>query len=430
MSRKVRDYPANSWQPPFCIWPERQVPPSTVKRIITVTNLIKPHGSDSLNPLFVEDSNARAQLAKDAKALTSVTISSAAAGNAVMLAGGYFTPLNGYMNKANAMSVGASMQTTEGLFWPTPVLNLVADATSIQAGDKIALKDPNVEGQPVLAVQNVESVETFSDAEIETLAQQVFGTTDRDHPGVAEFVAQGNTAIAGPIEVLNYSYFEKDFPDTFRTAVQIREEIAALGWKRIVAFQTRNPMHRAHEELCHMAMDRLNADGLVIHMLLGKLKPGDIPASVRDSAIRKMIELYFPPNSALVNGYGFDMLYAGPREALLHALFRQNMGATHFIIGRDHAGVGDYYEPFEAQEIFDSLPDGALEIELFKADHTAYSKKLNKVVMMREAPDHTKEDFILLSGTAVREMLSEGKAPPVEFSRPEVAQILMDHYRT
>ena len=395
-----------------------------------MTALIKPHGSDTLNPLFVEDPNTRAQLVKDAASLPAVTISSAAAGNAVMLGGGYFTPLTGFMNKADALSIGSSMETTDGLFWPTPVLNLVADANGIKAGDRIALKDPNVDGAPVLAVQQVQAVENFTEAEIETLAQQVFGTTDRDHPGVAEFVVQGTTLISGPVEVLNFSYFEKDFPDTFRTAVEIRNEIANLGWKRIVAFQTRNPMHRAHEELCHMAMDRLNADGLVIHMLLGKLKPGDIPADVRDAAIRKMIELYFPPNTALINGYGFDMLYAGPREALLHAVFRQNMGATHFIIGRDHAGVGDYYGAFDAQDVFDSLPDNALEIELFKADHTAYSKKLNKVVMMREAPDHTKEDFVLLSGTAVREMLSEGKAPPEEFSRPEVAQILMDHYRS
>jgi len=394
-----------------------------------MASLIQPHGSDKLNPLFVEDAAARKKLSDEAATLPSVTISSAAAGNAVMLAGGYFTPLSGFMNKANALSVGKSMTTTDGLFWPTPVLNLVSD-NDLQSGQKIALKDPNIDGNPVLAIQQVEAVETLTDAEKQTLAQQVFGTTDTEHPGVAEFMAQGNTIISGPIEVLNYSYFEKDFPDTFRTAVEIRSEIESLGWKRIVAFQTRNPMHRAHEELCHMAMDRLNADGLVIHMLLGKLKPGDIPASVRDAAIRKMIELYFSPNSALVNGYGFDMLYAGPREALLHAVFRQNMGATHFIIGRDHAGVGDYYEPFEAQEIFDKLPKDALKIELFKADHTAYSKKLNKVVMMREAPDHSKEDFVLLSGTAVREMLGEGKAPPEEFSRPEVAQILMDHYRS
>ena len=164
-------------------------------------------------------------------------------------------------------------------------------------------------------------------------------------------------------------------------------------------------------------------------MLLGKLKPGDIPAPVRDASIRKMIEVYFPENSALITGYGFDMLYAGPREALLHAIFRQNMGATHFIIGRDHAGVGDYYEPFGAQEIFDKIPKDALKIEMFMADHTAYSKKLDQVVMMREAPNHTKDDFILLSGTAVREMLGNGVAPPPEFSRPEVAQILMDYYQ-
>jgi len=347
-----------------------------------------------------------------------------------MLAAGYFTPLPGYMNKADALSVGETMHTASGLFWPTPVLNLLEDAQGFNVGDRVALLDPNVSGTPVLAIQTVESIEQFPDAEMQTLCEQVYGTTDPEHPGVAEFLAQGNTLVAGPIQVLNYSYFITDFPDTFRTATQIRDDIAERGWKRIVAFQTRNPMHRAHEELCHMAMQRLDADGLVIHMLLGKLKPGDIPAPVRDASIRKMIELYFPPNSAMITGYGFDMLYAGPREAVLHAVFRQNMGATHFIIGRDHAGVGDYYEPFGAQDIFDTIPAGSLKIELFKADHTAYSKKLDKVVMMREAPDHSKEDFVLLSGTAVREMLSKGIAPPVEFSRPEVAEILMQHYQS
>jgi len=393
-----------------------------------MTTLISPHGSDVLKPLFVADKSARDQLASESQGLPSTVVSSATAGNAVMLAAGYFTPLDGFMNKADALSVGQNMTTSNGLFWPTPVLNLIQDSGEFSIGDRIALRDPNVEGAPILAVQTIESIDIFSDDEIDTLTQQVFGTTDPEHPGVAEFKSQGNTAIAGPVQVLNYSYFETEFPDTFRTAGQIRDSITAHNWKRVVAFQTRNPMHRAHEELCHMAMDRLNADGLVIHMLLGKLKPGDIPAPVRDAAIRTMIDLYFPADSALVTGYGFDMLYAGPREALLHAVFRQNMGATHFIIGRDHAGVGDYYEPFEAQDIFDQIPEGALKIELFKADHTAYSKKLDKVVMMREAPDHTKEDFVLLSGTAVRKMLSEGTAPPIEFSRPEVAKILMDHY--
>jgi len=394
-----------------------------------MNTLISPHGADSLKPLLVSNDAERAKLQKESEGLPSTTISSASAGNAVMLAAGYFTPLEGYMNKADALSVGQSMQTTSGLFWPTPVLNLIKNAEDFKVGDRIALRDPNVDGAPVLAVQTVQSIDTFTDDELSTLTGQIFGTTDSEHPGVAAFNSQGNIALAGPIQVLNYSYFESEFPDTFRTAAQIRDDITANGWNRVVAFQTRNPMHRAHEELCHMAMERLNADGLVIHMLLGKLKPGDIPAPVRDAAIRKMIELYFPANSAMVTGYGFDMLYAGPREALLHAVFRQNMGATHFIIGRDHAGVGDYYEPFEAQDIFDQIPKDALKIELFKADHTAYSKKLNKVVMMREAPNHTKEDFVLLSGTAVRKMLSEGVAPPPEFSRPEVAKILMEHYQ-
>ena len=236
--------------------------------------------------------------------------------------------------------------------------------------------------------------------------------------------------MAGPIQVLNYSYFEVEFPNTFRTASQIRSEIEQRGWQKVVAFQTRNPMHRAHEELCKIALDRTHADGVVIHMLLGKLKPGDIPAKVRDNAIRKMVELYFPKNTAIITGYGFDMLYAGPREAVLHAIFRQNLGASYMIVGRDHAGVGDYYGAFDAQTIFQTdVPAGVLDIEIFEADHTAWSRKLNEVVMMRDAPDHIPDDFVLLSGTRVREMLSAGENLPPEFSRPEVARILMDHYR-
>jgi sulfate adenylyltransferase len=190
-------------------------------------------------------------------------------------------------------------------------------------------------------------------------------------------------------------------------------------------------MHRAHEELCRMAQQDLNTDGILVHMLLGKLKKGDIPADVRDDCIRKMVDVYFPENTVMVTGYGFDMLYAGPREAVLHALFRQNCGCTHFIVGRDHAGVGDYYGGFDAQTIFDDkVPAGSLEIEIYRADHTAYSKKLNKVIMMKDAPDHEKEDFILLSGTKVRQLLGDGIAPPPEFSRPEVAEILMNYYRS
>ncbi|MEN8263342.1 MAG: sulfate adenylyltransferase [Nitrospirota bacterium] len=393
--------------------------------------MIKPHGSDELNPLYVYDTAENEALQKEAKGLASIVVSSGTAANAVMMGAGYFNPLTGYMNKADALSVANNMKTTSGLFWPTPILNLVQDAGSIKAGDRIALKDPNVEGNPVLAVMDVEAVEEFSDADMALISEKVYApSADEAHPGVDAFNAQGKVCISGPIKVLNFSYFQDEFPDTFRTAVEIRNEIAEHGWKKIVAFQTRNPMHLAHEELCHMAMKRCECDGLVIHMLLGKLKPGDIPAPVRDAAIRKMVELYFPPNSAMVTGYGFDMLYAGPREGVLHAVFRQNMGATHFIVGRDHAGVGDHYGAFDAQTIFkDQVPAGALDIEIFNADHTAYSKKLDKVVMMCEAPDHKKEDFVLLSGTKVREMLGKGIAPPKEFSRPEVADILIGYYK-
>lgn len=393
--------------------------------------MIKPHGADALNPLFVYDTEKHHALMHEAESLPSVMISSAAAGNAVMMGGGYFTPLTGFMNVADAMSCAENMRTTNGLFFPVPVVNLIENADAIRGAKRIALRDPNMEGNPVLAIQEVEAIEEVTPEQMERMTQKVYGTTDREHPGVAAFNSVGRTCVSGPIQVLHFSYFQDDFPDTFRTAVEIRNEITERGWKKVVAFQTRNPMHRAHEELCRMAMDQLQADGVVVHMLLGKLKAGDIPAPVRDAAIRKMAELYFPPNTVMITGYGFDMLYAGPREAVLHALFRQNMGATHFIIGRDHAGVGDYYGAFDAQTIFDTeVPADALEIEIFRADHTAYSKKLNRVVMMRDVPDHTKEDFVLLSGTKVREMLGRGEAPPPEFSRPEVAQILMDYYQS
>ncbi|MEE9447589.1 MAG: sulfate adenylyltransferase [Arenicellales bacterium] len=391
--------------------------------------MIKPHGSNALNPLFVAYNTARAALIEEAKNLPSIIVSSADAANAVMLGAGYFNPLTGYMNKADALSVANTLHTTDGLFWPTPVLCLVDETSEIDGQSRIALRDPNVEGNPVLAIMDISATETMSDDDMATIAAKVYATDDKQHPGVEALYGQGRTLLSGPIQVLNYSYFETDFPNTFKTAVEIRNDIEQAGWKTIVAFQTRNPMHRAHEELCHMAMDRLNADGLVVHMLLGQLKAGDIPADVRDEAIRTMADNYFPPNSVMVTGYGFDMLYAGPREGVLHAVFRQNMGATHFIIGRDHAGVGDYYGDFDAQTIFhDSVPKGSLEIEIFEADHTAYSKKLDKVVMMREVTGHTKEDFVLLSGTAVREMLGNGEAPPKEFSRPEVAKILINYY--
>ena len=391
-------------------------------------SLIKPHGAEALTPRIVSDQR-KEELVEEATGLASIMVSSAAAANAVMLGAGYFTPLSGYMNRADAIKVARDLVTTEGLFWPVPVLNMVAEFNG-EVGTRIALRDPNVDGNPVLAVMTLTGVDTLSDDDMSLMTREIFGTEDPEHPGVATFNNQGRVLLSGPIEVLNYSYFQADFPDTFRTAMEIRDEIESRGWQRVVAFQTRNPMHRAHEELCRMAMQALDADGILIHMLLGKLKAGDIPADVRDNAIRTMVDYYFPENTVMVTGYGFDMLYAGPREAVLHAVFRQNAGCTQLIVGRDHAGVGDYYGGFDAQTIFDErVPDGALEIDIYRADHTAYSKKLDRVVMMKDAPDHDKEDFILLSGTKVREMLGQGIAPPPEFSRPEVAKILMDYYQ-
>ena len=393
--------------------------------------MIKPHGSDTLNPLYVSDKAENDALCKEAEGLPSLLLNSASAANAVMLGAGYFNPLTGFMNLADTMGVAENMKTSSGLFWPTPVVNLTTNVDAIKDAKRIALRDPNVEGHPVVAIQDVSAIETLTDAQIDTICDKVYRAADADHPGVVTFKSLGKILVSGPIKVLNFSYFETEFPGTFRTAPQIRDIINKAGWKKVVAFQTRNPMHRAHEELCRMAKEAVGADGILIHMLLGQLKPGDIPAPVRDAAIRKMVDLYFPANTVEITGYGFDMLYAGPREAVLHAVFRQNAGCTHFIIGRDHAGVGDYYGPFDAQTIFDDeVPEGALSIEIFRADHTAFSKKLGKVIMMKDGPDHTKEDFILLSGTKVRGMLAAGEELPPEFARPEVAHILMDYYKS
>ena len=394
--------------------------------------MIKPYGSEILNPLLVKDKAHRKMLLEEAEKIPSVVVSSAAAANAVMLGGGYFNPLNAYMNLADVLAVAEGMQMPSGLMWPTPVVNLLKANSlteELKSAAKIALRDPNVEGNPVIAIQSVDKIEQMSAEQISTVCKQIYGTSSTEHPGVAAFVAAGDTLISGTVEVLNFSYFSTDFPETFRTAVEIRNEIKERGWETVIAFQTRNPMHRAHEELCRMAQKELDADGILVHMLLGKLKKGDIPAEVRNASIKKMVELYFPENTVMVSGYGFDMLYAGPREAVLHAIFRQNSGCSHLIVGRDHAGVGDYYGAFDAQTIFDKIPEGALQIGIFRGDHTVWCNKCEKVMMMRDCP-HGKEDYLLLSGTRVREILANGEALPPEFSRPEVAQILAEYYQT
>ena len=391
-----------------------------------MSKLIKPYGSDELLAPFNE---IGVNLA-DVEHIPKFLLNDSAIANVVMLGSGYFNPLQGFMNKTEAISVCDELRTLNGLFWPIPVLNITREMPDFKIGEKVALLDSSQDHNPCIAIMNISDVEFLSDQDLNYFCMRIFGTNDCNHPGVNKFKKLGNYLVSGSIEVSQLSTFPMDHPDTFRTASQLREIITDLGWRKIVAFQTRNPMHRAHEEVCRIACERINADGLIIHMLLGKLKEGDIPAKTRDECIRTMVASYFHDLPVLISGYGFDMLYAGPREALLHAIVRQNLGATHLIIGRDHAGIGNFYGEFEAQEIFDKWHDvSELQIQIFKADHAAYSKKLEKVVMLNEVDNHQAVDFVTLSGTKLRELLANGQLPPAEVVRPEVAEILIDFYK-
>ena len=391
-----------------------------------MSKLIKPYGSNELLTPFNE---IGVNLA-DVEQMPKFLLNDSAIANVVMLGSGYFNPLQGFMNKTEAISVCDELRTLNGLFWPIPVLNITREMPDFKIGEKVALLDSSQDHNPCIAIMNISDVEFLSDQDLNYFCIRIFGTNDCNHPGVNKFKKLGNYLVSGSIEVSQLSTFPMDHPDTFRTASQLREIITDLGWRKIVAFQTRNPMHRAHEEVCRIACERINADGLIIHMLLGKLKEGDIPAKTRDECIRTMVASYFHDLPVLISGYGFDMLYAGPREALLHAIVRQNLGATHLIIGRDHAGIGNFYGEFEAQEIFDKWHDvSELQIQIFKADHAAYSKKLEKVVMLNEVDNHQAVDFVTLSGTKLRELLANGQLPPAEVVRPEVAEILIDFYK-
>ena len=391
-----------------------------------MSKLIKPYGSDELLSPFNE---IGVNLA-DVEQMPKFLLNDSAIANVVMLGSGYFNPLQGFMNKTEALSDCDEFRTLNGLFWPIPVLNITREMPDFKIGEKVALLDSSQDHNPCIAIMNISDVEFLSDQDLNYFCIRIFGTNDCNHPGVNKFKKLGNYLVSGSIEVSQLSTFPMDHPDTFRTASQLREIITDLGWRKIVAFQTRNPMHRAHEEVCRIACERINADGLIIHMLLGKLKEGDIPAKTRDECIRTMVASYFHDLPVLISGYGFDMLYAGPREALLHAIVRQNLGATHLIIGRDHAGIGNFYGEFEAQEIFDEWHDvSELQIKIFKADHAAYSKKLEKVVMLNEVDNHKAVDFVTLSGTKLRELLANGQLPPAEVVRPEVAEILIDFYK-
>ena len=386
-----------------------------------MSKLVNPHGGGDIKPLLLEGDALAAELEK-AKSLTQVKMSSRETGDVIMMGIGGFTPLDGFMTHSDWQGVCDGMKMADGLFWPIPI-TLSTDsetADGIKDGDEIALI--NADSDEIMATMIV--TEKYSiDKDHECM--MVYKTTDDEHPGVKMVKDQGDVNLAGSIKVLSQGGFPEQYGDQFMTPMQTRAEFEKRGWNTVAAFQTRNPMHRSHEYLAKIAIETL--DGVLIHSLLGKLKPGDIPADVRSRAIGTLIEKYFADNTVIQAGYPLDMRYAGPREALLHALFRQNYGCSDQIVGRDHAGVGDYYGPFDAHHIFDEIPADALETKALKIDWTFWCNKCDGMASMKTCA-HTAEDRILLSGTKLRKALSEGEEVSDKFSRPEVLEILREYY--
>jgi len=386
-----------------------------------MSKLVRPHGGGELKPLLLQGAERSTELAR-ATSLPKVTISSREAGDLIMLGIGGFTPLDGFMSHGDWEGVCDGLKLANGLFWPIPITLSTDKATAdgIQTGAEVALVGGD--GGEIMATMKITEKYTIDKAHE---CATVFRTTDEAHPGVQMVMAQGDVNLAGPVKVLSEGDFAARFPGIYMTPAQTRALFAEKGWSTVAAFQTRNPMHRSHEYLAKIAIE--TCDGVMIHSLLGKLKPGDIPAEVRSAAIDALIKNYFVDNTVVHAGYPLDMRYAGPREALLHALFRQNYGCSHLIVGRDHAGVGDYYGPFDAQHIFEEIPTNALETQPLKIDWTFWCYQCSGMASMRTCP-HTGADRLLLSGTKLRKALSEGEDVPPEFSRPEVLAILRDYY--
>jgi sulfate adenylyltransferase len=383
--------------------------------------LVNPHGGGELNPLLLTGKLLAAERER-ALALPQLRVSSREKGDLIMLGIGGFTPLDGFMSHADWQGVCDGMKMANGLFWPIPI-TLSTDRTtaeSIHTGSDIALTDPD-DGSIIATMTVTEKYNIDKAHECAT----VFGTTDLEHPGVKMVMEQGDVNLAGPVKVLSQGGFPEKYGSLFMSPRETRELFEAMGWSKVAAFQTRNPMHRSHEYLAKVAIEV--CDGVLIHSLLGQLKPGDIPADVRTKAIAVLTENYFVRKTIVQAGYPLDMRYAGPREALLHALFRQNYGCSHLIVGRDHAGVGSYYGPFDAHHIFDKIPKGALETQALKIDWTFWCYKCGGMASARTCP-HEEQHRLLLSGTKLRKMLSEGGEVPTEFSRPEVLEVLRAYY--
>ena len=386
-----------------------------------MSNLVSPHGrEEKLMPLLLEGNELKAEI-KRAQSLRKIKITSKESSNLVMMGIGAFTPLTGFMVKKDWQGVCDNMTMADGTFWPVPV-TLSTDEEDIKDGDELAL----VDGETGITMATIKVFTKYTiDKEYE--CQATFRTTDLEHPGVATVMAQGKYNLSGPVKVLSEGVYPEQFKGIYQRPAESRKIFDDLGWKRVAALQLRNPMHRSHEFLAKIAVEVM--DGVYIHQLLGKLKAGDIPANVRVKAIQVLVDNWFVEGTVVQGGYPMEMLYAGPREALLHAVFRQNYGCSHLIVGRDHAGVGDYYGPFDAQKIFDEIPEGALKCRNLNIDWTFHCYKCGGMASMRTCP-HGKEDRLLLSGTMVRKTLSEGGDLPAEFSRPEVVKILQDYYQS
>jgi sulfate adenylyltransferase len=383
--------------------------------------LVRPHGGGSLKPLMLAGEALAAERAR-AASLPRLRVSSREKGDLIMLGIGGFTPLAGFMTRADWEGVCDGYRTASGLFWPIPITlstdEVVADG--IKTGAEIALVDPD--GGDALATMRVTEKYRIDKAHE---CMSVFKTTELEHPGVKLVMQQGDVNLAGPVKVLADGGFKAKYGALFMTPAETRAEFERLGWSRVAAFQTRNPMHRSHEYLAKVAIE--TCDGVLVHSLLGALKAGDIPAEVRTRAIGVLMEKYFRPGTVVQAGYPLDMRYAGPREALLHALFRQNYGCSHQIVGRDHAGVGSYYGPFDAHKIFDEVPPDALETQPLKMDVTFWCYKCGGMASGRTCA-HTDADRLQVSGTQLRKWLGEGSAVPAEFSRPEVLEVLRAYY--
>ncbi len=386
--------------------------------------LIRPHGSDVLIPLLLQGEELSAERER-AKTLPQTRISSREVGDLIMMGIGGFTPLRGFMGHDDWKGVCAEMKMVNGTFWPIPITVSVDKefADSIKLNDDIALV--NDDDGDLMATMKV--VDKYAiDKEFE--CRNVFNTTDPEHPGVKMVMSQKEINLGGPVKVLSESTFPEEFAGIYQRPAESRKIFEAKGWRTIAALQLRNPMHRSHEYLAKIAIEV--SDGLYIHQLIGKLKPGDIPADVRVKCIDVLVENYFNKDRVVTGGYPLDMRYAGPREGLLHGVFRQNYGCTHMIIGRDHAGVGDYYGPFDAQQAYHDLWEGALECKMLPIDWTFWDYGLGGMASMKTSPEKNKDKRLFLSGTKLRKLLSEGKSDeiPPEFSRPEVLEILEKYY--